>query len=95
MVFIGRAGERRMDWDDEDDEDARYTCCYGPSRASLCVLASLFMATPVVYMFVTDSFDWPDVAVLPAVFGGCAAFLVMVGKREARKRRLICQSARI
>ena len=85
-----------MEWDgDEDDEDARYTCRYGPSRAYLCIIASLFMASPVVYMIVTDSFEWFDVAMLLAVSGGAAAFVVLVGLREARKRRLICQSARI
>ena len=81
----------------QDDErvGARYPCNYGPSPACLCLAAFLVVAPPVGYAIATGSLEWPGSALAWAVGGGGAAFVVLVGLGEARRRRIICAAGRI
>ena len=93
-VFIGRPSGPRMSRDDEP-MGSRYPCGFGPSRARICSMCAVLAALPVGYAIVTGLSDWYGVAALLATFGGGSAFIVLVGRIEAHKRRILCAAARI
>ena len=58
-------------------------------------MCAVLAALPVGYAIVTGLSDWLGVAALLATFGGGSALIVLAGRLEAHKRRILCAAARI
>ena len=80
---------------DDESMGSRYPCGFGPSRARICAMCGVLAAPPAGYAIATGLSDWYGVAALLATFGGGSAFIVLVGRLEGHKRRILCAAARI
>lgn len=80
---------------DDERDGARYPCCYGPSTAYLCFAVLFVLTLPVGYAIAMDSLELLGSALVWAVSGGGAVFVVIAGRSEAYRRRIVCAADRI